>query len=67
MQKILTLRNRPRELRRVMAPYVTRIRELSDLPMRGIMNEIIPWDVLLEAYVDFEERRLTSDTPTPSH
>lgn len=57
IQKILTHRYRPRELRNAIAPFIRRIQELESLPMKSGINEIIRWDALLTAYVDWEERR----------
>lgn len=57
MQKIPTFRTRPHMLRDAMAPAIDRIRRLSDLPMKHGFNELVPWDVLLEAYVAWEIER----------
>lgn len=57
MQKIQTYRTRPRMMRAAMEPFIARIRRLSDLPMTSGVNELVQWDVLLEAYIDWEERR----------
>lgn len=57
MQKIPAYRTRPRMMRAAMEPYLTRIARLSDLPMKSGINELVQWDVLLEAYIDWEERR----------
>jgi hypothetical protein len=57
MQKILAYRYRPRELRKAIDPFIRRIQELESLPMKSGMNEVIRWDRLLTAYVDWEVRR----------
>ncbi len=50
MQKIPEFRTRPRLLPVAMADSIARIRQLPDLPMKNGFNELVQWDVLLEAY-----------------
>jgi hypothetical protein len=59
MQKIPTFRARPHMMRDAMAPAIDRIRRLSDLPMKHGFNELVQWDVLLEAYIAWEIERVS--------
>lgn len=59
MQKIPTFRTRPHMMRDAMAPAIDRIRRLSDLPMKHGFNELVQWDVLLEAYIAWEIERVS--------
>ena len=57
MQKIPTYRTRPHMMRAAMESSLMRIRRLSDIPMTSGINELVQWDALLEAYIDWEERQ----------
>jgi hypothetical protein len=57
MQKIPTYRKRPHMMRAAMESSLMRIRRLSDIPMTSGINELVQWDALLEAYIDWEERQ----------
>ena len=59
MQRIPTFRARPHMMRDAMAPAIDRIRRLSDLPMKHGFNELVQWDVLLEAYIAWEIERVS--------
>lgn len=57
MQKIPEFRTRPRLLPDAMADSIARIRLLTDLPMKNGFNELVQWDVLLEAYSVWAQER----------
>jgi len=54
LQKVPSFRIRPQMMREAMEPQIARIRQLADLPMKNGFNELVPWDVLLEAYIAWE-------------
>lgn len=60
LQKVPSFRTRPHMMREAMEPQIARIRRLADLPMKNGFNELVPWDVLLEAYIAWEIERSRS-------
>lgn len=60
LQKVPSFRTRPHMMREAMEPQIACIRRLADLPMKNGFNELVPWDVLLEAYIVWEVERSRS-------